>query len=99
MVERASETQMRVSWTGLSPVEARGHLTHYTIHYWPASDTQLVMRETVAGNRTSVEIGGLRPGESYVVTVSATTGAGSGPNSTETSLASLGSGRLTHHCH
>ena len=88
-VERVDESSMRVSWSELTPERARGHLIHYTIHYWPASDREMASNIT---NVTSVVIGDLRPGVSYVVQVSATNGAGSGERSTEVTLASQTAG-------
>ena len=88
-VEREDESSMKVSWSELTPERARGHLIHYTIHYWPASDREMASKTT---NMTSVVIGGLRHGESYVVQVSATNGAGSGAHSMEATLASQTAG-------
>ena len=82
-VERVGSTRMRVSWTALSPVEARGHITHYTVYYWPTSDTQLVTSVTVLPNTTTVVVGGLRPEETYVVQVSASTTVDEGNRSQE----------------
>ena len=47
VVERVNATHMEVRWTALSPVEARGHITHYTISYWPASNSEPVTSITV----------------------------------------------------
>ena len=81
IVERVNATHMVVRWTALSPVEARGHITHYTISYWPASNSEPATNITVHNTtNTSYEvlIGGLLPGEAYVVEVSARTAAGDG---------------------
>ena len=79
---------MEVRWTALSSVEARGHITHYTISYWPASNSEPVTSITVH-NTTSISyrvlIGGLLSGEAYVVEVSASTAAGDG-DKTEVTL-------------
>ena len=77
MVERVNATAMEVRWTALGPVEARGHITHYTISYWPASNSEAVMR-VIVHNTTRVVIGGLVAGEGYVVQVSASTAVGEG---------------------
>ena len=71
---------MEVRWTALSLVEARGHITHYTISYWPASNSEPVTITVHNTTNTSYEvlIGGLLPGQAYVVEVSASTGAGDG---------------------
>ena len=76
---------MNVSWSALTPEKARGYLISYTVHYWPVSNTELVVTITISPNTTSVVIGGLVSGEVYVVAVSATTGAGNGPWSSEVS--------------
>ena len=74
-------THMVVRWTALSPVEARGHITHYTISYWPASNSEPVKSITIHNTTSTsyrVLIGGLLPGEGYVVEVSASTAVGEG---------------------
>ena len=88
VVERVNATHMEVRWTALSPVEARGHITHYTISYWPASNSEPVTSITVHNTTSTsyeVLIGGLLSGEAYVVEVSASTAAGDG-NTTEITL-------------
>ena len=94
-VKRVDETHMRVSWSALTPVEARGYLSHYTVFYWPASDSHLIMTTTTAHNVTSVVIGGLIAGETYTVQVSATTGEGSGEKSAEKTLSGPTSGQCS----
>ena len=72
---------MEVRWTALSPVEARGHITHYTISYWPTSNSEPVTSITLNSTTSTsyrVLIGGLLSGEAYVVEVSASTAAGDG---------------------
>ena len=85
VVVRVNTTHMVVSWTALNPMEARGHIRHYTISYWPASNSELVMSITVHSTTSAVLIGGLMPGEGYVVEVSASTAVGDG-NKTEVML-------------
>ena len=88
VVERVNTTHMEVRWTALSPVEARGHITHYTISYWPAFNSEHVMSITVHNTTSTgyrVLIGGLLPGEGYVVEVSASTAVGEG-DKTEVNL-------------
>ena len=92
VAERVNDTHMRVSWTALSPDEAGGCITNYTVHYWPASDSGLVMTNTAQHNVTSVVIGGLVAGESYTVHVSASNGAGDGPRSEPATLSDPASG-------
>ena len=88
VVERVNATHMEVRWTALSPVEARGHITHYTISYWPASSSEPVTSITVHNSTSTsyrVLIGGLLSGEAYAVEVSASTAEGDG-DKTEVTL-------------
>ena len=92
VVERVNATHMEVRWTALSSVETRGHITHYTISYWPASNSELVTSITVHNTTSTsyrVLIGGLLSGEAYVVEVSASTAAGDG-DKTEVTLSRPG---------
>ena len=91
-VERVNATHMTVSWTAPSPVEARGHIIHYAVYYWPASSGEQVVNITVPHNTTSVEIGGLLPGETYTVQVSASTSVGEGSKSEEMTASSIQQG-------
>ena len=84
-MERVNATHMIVSWTALSLVEARGHIIYYTVNYWPASYSELVIRITVPHTTTSVEISDLLSGETYIVQVSASTSVGEGLASVELS--------------
>ena len=81
VVERVNTTHMVVRWTALDPVQAKGHITHYTISYWPASSSEPVM-SIIVYNTTNTSYGvlirGLLPGEGYVVEVSASTAVGEG---------------------
>ena len=70
-MERVNATHMIVSWTALSLVEARGHIIYYTVNYWPASYSELVISFTVPSTTTRVEINDLLSGETYIVQVSA----------------------------
>ena len=78
IVERVNATHMIVSWTALSLVEARGHIIYYTVNYWPASYSELVIRITVPHTTTGVDINNLLSGETYIVQVSASTSVGEG---------------------
>ena len=84
-VERVNATHMIVSWTTLSLVEARGHIIYYTVNYWPASSSELVIRIIVPHTTTRIEISDLLSGETYIVQVSASTSVGEGPASVELS--------------
>ena len=92
VVERVNTTHMVVRWTALSPVEARGYITHYTISYWPTSNSEPVMSITVQDTTSTsyrVLIGGLLAGEGYVVEVSASTAVGDG-DKTKVTLSGTG---------
>ena len=82
-MERVNATHMIVSWTALSLVEARGHIIYYTVNYWPASYSELVIRITVPHTTTRVDISNLLSGETYIVQVSASTSVGEGLASVE----------------
>ena len=80
-VERLNSTAMNVSWTLLTLEEARGFVTSYTVSY--RKDEGMAKRTTESvvvpgGEQSSVVIGGLDPGSSYQVSVSASTSAGTG---------------------
>ena len=80
-VERLTSTAMNVSWTLLTLEEARGFVTSYTVSY--RKDEGMAKRTTESvvvpgGEQSSVVIGGLDPGSSYLVSVSASTSAGTG---------------------
>ena len=77
-MERVNVTHMIVSWTALSPMEARGHIIYYTVNYWPASSREVIKTINVPHNITRVEIGDLLSGETYSVLVSASTSVGQG---------------------
>ena len=97
VVKRVNVTHMEVRWTALSPVEARGHITHYTISYWPASNSEPVTSITVHNTTNTsyrVLIGGLLPGEAYVVEVSASTAEGDGEKA-EVTLSATGGNSLS----
>ena len=84
-MERVNATHMIVSWTALSLVEARGHIIYYTVNYWPASYSELVISFIVPNTTTRVEISDLLSGETYIVQVSASTSVGEGIVSVELS--------------
>ena len=80
-VEIVDDFNILATWTALNPVEARGHITNYTVHYWPSCDSLQVASSTVGGNVTRYLISNLLPGVSYVVQVSANTSVGEGERS------------------
>ena len=89
-VERLSSTAMNVSWTLLTLEEARGFVTSYTVSYRKDEGVAKRTTESVVvpgGEQSSVVIGGLDPGSSYLVSVSASTSAGSGEMSEPVVLA------------
>ena len=80
-VERVNGSHMIVSWTALTLVEARGHITHYTVYYWLEANNQHVFNVTVPYNIQKVVIDNLLPEETYVIEISATTSVGEGSTS------------------
>ena len=89
-VERLNSTAMNVSWTLLTLEEARGFVTSYTVSF--RKDEGMAKRTTESvfvpgGEQSSVVIRGLDPGSSYLVSVSASTSAGSGEMSEPVVLA------------
>ena len=82
-IQRVNESQIIVSWTALTLVEARGHITHYTVYYWLESNSLQVFNVTVAHSITRVVIRNLLPGETYIVEISASTSVGEGSKSME----------------
>ena len=86
-VERLNSTTMNVRWTLLALEEARGFVTSYTVSY--RKDEEMAKESVVVpgGEQNSVVIGGLDPGSSYLVSVSASTSAGSGEMSEPVALA------------
>ena len=81
VIERVNGSHMIVSWTALTLVEARGHITHYTVYYWSASNNPQVFNVTVAHNITRVVVGNLLPGVTYLVEIAASTSVGEGNTS------------------
>ena len=77
-----NNTHMNVSWELLTPIQARGHVTNYTVSYQPTGSIELETK-VVHGDQNSVVIGGLDPYEAYSVQVWANTAAGGG-NTSET---------------
>ena len=84
---------MVVSWIPLSYSEARGFISHYTIHYYPMTSGRKrqaldTMTQTVTGMDTNTtRIEGLDAIINYIVQVSATNGAGTSELSSEVSAA------------
>ena len=82
-VERLNSTAMNVSWTLLTLEEARGFVIYYTVSYRKDEGMAKRTTESVVVQQSSVVIGGLDPGSSYLVSVSASTSAGNGEMSEE----------------
>ena len=86
-IDRTSPTDMVVSWTPLSYVEARGFISNYTVTYSPqTSDGRkrqaIIKTVDVPGmDSSSVTIANLDPSIVYSVQISATTGGGTGESS------------------
>ncbi|CAL8243402.1 unnamed protein product [Lota lota] len=73
-----SPTDIRLTWTPLSPVQSRGVVTGYRIEYSALDPAGRVFREEVGGNETHVTLGGLQPNQAYRLRMAASTRAGLG---------------------
>ena len=82
-VEAESDTKLTVTWDALTPEEAWGFVTYYTVSYKKptASDTGLGMEISVLGIKTSLQIEGLDPNQDYIIVMWANTTAGMGEQS------------------
>ena len=80
-VDVVNQSHLLVTWTPLSPVEARGYITHYTVYYWPRSNRTMIMSITVKSNITRYLISNLSLDVNYKVQVSASTSVGEGDKS------------------
>ena len=74
---RVSDSEMMVSWTGLTLQEARG-FPSYTITYEPVGSTGRVSRQaqTVQTEQTSTTVGGLLSEAEYLVHITVSTDGG-----------------------
>jgi netrin-G3 ligand len=75
---RVSDSEMMISWTGLTLQEARG-FPSYTITYEPVGSTGRVSRQaqTVQTEQTSTTVGGLLSEAEYLVHITVSTDGGS----------------------
>ena len=82
-VERLSSSEMMVSWTSLTPREARGFPV-YTVTYTPTGTSGRVSRQAQSRQtqQNSTTINDLMEGATYSVVVEVSTAGGSGPDST-----------------
>ena len=90
-VERIdSGTKMRVSWDPLTPEQAWGFVTNYTVSYYRKKSEERRKRQTlvkiIPGTDSSTIIEDLNPNYEYSVSVRADTKAGSGKASEPLSL-------------
>ena len=70
---------MNISWSLIPITEARGIIQSYLILYQPNDDRKRqIYNVSVPATDSSVVIGGLDPGKSYSVSISASTNAGQG---------------------
>ena len=82
-----SGTKISVSWEPLTPEQAWGFVTSYTISYSKEGESRKrqTSEKTVPGNKNSTIIEGLDPNQDYSVSVRADTKAGAGKVSELTS--------------
>ena len=92
-VSRINETAMRVTWTPLSIVQARGHLIGYVVSYSLESRKRQTSPNTkmVGPEESSTVISDLRRGRAYIVTVSAFNGQGGRGEDSESVILDRGS--------
>lgn len=85
-------THMNISWVKLTLEEARGFVTSYTIRYdtLETRRKRAVVMEVVHPDSSYKVIGGLGVTETYSITVSASTSAGEGIESTPFSISGIG---------
>ena len=84
-----SGTKIRVSWDPLTPEQAWGFVTNYTVSYKKKSDKsrkRQTLEKIVPGNESSTIIEGLDPNHEYSVSVRAGTNAGNGKVSESVSI-------------
>lgn len=82
-VEAESDTKLTVTWDALTPEEAWGFVTYYTVSYKKATDSEtgLGVEMSVSGTKTSLQIEGLDPNQDYIIVMWANTTAGMGQQS------------------
>ena len=83
--QRLNGTHMNISWSPIPLTQSRGFIRNYTITYQRVSRTAKRQTQSVSvpSSESSVVIGGLDPASAYTVSVGATTTAGQGPSSTQ----------------
>ena len=88
-----SGTKIKVSWEPLTPEEARGFVTSYTIAYTKEGELRKrqMSEKIVPGTQNSTIIEGLDPNQDYSVSVQASTKAGVGKISEPTSTKGINS--------
>ena len=86
-VDRTSGTTMNVGWMPISLEEAQGFVAGYDFAY-QSSNSRRRQAQTMRapGDSSEFTITGLDPAAAYTVSVSAATGAGSGPSSPPVAL-------------
>ena len=79
--ELDSNTKLTVTWDLLTPEEAWGNVTSYTVSYKKATEPGNGKEKTVSDTDNSLQIGDLEPDENYIIVMWANTTAGMGQNS------------------
>ena len=84
MAVRLNDTAIRVTWEPLTLIEARGFITNYTIILQLEEDRKKIVdyaiTKTVPDNVTTATVADLVPNANYIVSVSASTSAGTSIN-------------------
>ena len=88
-VEPDSNSKLTVTWDLLTPEEAWGFVTNYSVSYKKATESGNGIVMSVPATDNSVQIGDLDPNQDYVIVVWANTAAGMGQQSKPFSTKSM----------
>ena len=80
-VEVESSTKLTVTWDLLTPEEAWGFVTSYTVSYKKAIGSGSDVEMSVTGTKNTLQIGDLDPNQDYIIVMWANTSAGMGQQS------------------
>jgi fibronectin type 3 domain-containing protein len=79
--ESDTGTKLTVTWDALTPEEAWGFVTYYTVSYKKPTDFDTGMEMSVSSTKNSLQIEGLDPNQDYVIVMWANTTTGMGQQS------------------
>ena len=87
-VETEPNTKLTVTWDLLTPEEAWGFVTYYTVSYKKTTSSDTGTETSVPGTDDSLQIDGLDQNQDYVIVMWANTTAGMGEKSKAISIKS-----------